>query len=111
MIHIVVEVISRFEIDLLVCGVPTTSCYRSVFNIPVGTSVTSWIQVSFYRFCGGDIFVMQIMFYVDMLNTKVVDNFLILLFLKFHDFRPNGLLVIDFRSCCQVFACPLDRSE
>ena len=52
-----------------------------------------------YSFCGGDIFVMQIMFYLDMLNTKVVDNFLIFLVLKFHDFRPNGLGVIDFRIC------------
>ena len=51
------------------------------------------------------------MFYVDMLNTKVVDNFLIFVVLKFYDFRPDGLGVIDFRSCCQVFACPLDRSE
>ena len=51
-----------------------------------------------YSFCGGDIFVMQMMFYVDMLNTKVVDNFLMVLFLKFNDFRPDGLGVIDFRN-------------
>ena len=50
-------------------------------------------------------------FSMNVLNTKVVDNFLILLFLKFHDLSPVGLGVIDFRSCCQVFACPLDRSE
>ena len=55
-----------------------------------------------YSFCGGDILVMQIMFYVDMLNTKVVYNFLILLLLKFHDFWPVGLGVIDLRSCYQV---------
>ena len=64
-----------------------------------------------YSFCGGDIFVMQMMFSVDVLNTKVVDNFLIFLFLKFHDFRPAGLGVIDFTSLLSAFACPLNRSE
>ena len=48
---------------------------------------------------------------VNMVNTKVVDNFLIVLFLKFHDFRPDGLGVIDFRSLLSGFACPMDRSE
>ena len=43
------------------------------------------------------------MFSVDMLNIKVVDNFLILLALKFHDFRPDGLGVIDFRSLLSGF--------
>ena len=62
-------------------------------------------------FCSGDIFVLQIMFSIDMLNTKVVDNFLIFLFLKFHDFRPAGLGVIDFTSLLSAFACPLNRSE
>ena len=64
-----------------------------------------------YSFCGGDIFVMQMMFSVDMLNTKVVDNFLIFLFLKFHDFRPDGLGVIDFTSLLSAFACAMNRSE
>ena len=64
-----------------------------------------------YSFCGGDIFMMQMMFYVDTLNTKVEDNFLILLFLKFHDFRPAGLGVIDFTSVLSAFACPLNNSE
>ena len=64
-----------------------------------------------YSFCGGDIFVMQMMFYVDILNTKVVYNFLILLVLKFHDFRPDDLGVIDFRSLLLGYACPLDRFE
>ena len=64
-----------------------------------------------YSFYGGDILVMQIMFYVDMLNAKVVANFLILLVLKFHDFRPAGLGVIDFKSLLSDFACPLNRSE
>ena len=53
----------------------------------------------------------QMMFSIDMLNTKVVDNFLILLFLKCHDFRPAGLGVIDFTSLLLAFACALNRSE
>ena len=64
-----------------------------------------------YSFCGGDIFMMQMMFSVDMLNTKVVDNFLMLLFLKFHSLRPVGLGVIDFTSLLPGFACSLCRSE
>ena len=64
-----------------------------------------------YSFCGGDIFMMQMMFSIDMLNKKVVDNFLIFLVLKFHDLSPDGLGVIDFRSLLSGFACPLDRSE
>ena len=64
-----------------------------------------------YSFCGGDIFMMQMMFSVDMLNTKVVYNFIILLFLNFHDFRPTGLGVIDFTSLMSVFACALNKSE
>ena len=64
-----------------------------------------------YSFCGGDIFMMQKMFYIDMLNTKVVYNFLIFLVLKFHDFRPAGVGVIDFTSLLLAFAYPLDRSE
>ena len=64
-----------------------------------------------YSFCGGDICLMQMMFSVDMLNTKVVDNFLILLVLNFHDFRPAGLGVIDFTNLLSAFACPLNRSE
>ena len=64
-----------------------------------------------YSLCGGDIIMMQMMFYVDMLNTKVVYNFLILLFLKFHDFRPAGLGVIYFGSFLSGFAGPLNRFE
>ena len=62
-------------------------------------------------FCGGDIFVMQIMFSIDMLNTKVVYNFLIFLVLKFHNFRPAGFGVIDFTSLPSAFASALNRSE
>ena len=58
----------------------------------------------------GDIIVIQMMFSIDMLNTKVVDNFLILLFLKFYEFRAAGLGVIDFTSLLSAFACALNRS-
>ena len=51
------------------------------------------------------------LFSMNVLNTKVVDNFLILLFLKFHDFGPAGVGVIDFISLLSAFACPLNRSE
>ena len=64
-----------------------------------------------YSFCGGDIFMMQMMFYENVMNTKVVDNFYILVFLKFQDFRPAGLGVIDFTSLLSTFACALNRSE
>ena len=64
-----------------------------------------------YSLWGGDIFVMQMMFSVDILNTKVVDNFLVFLVLKFNDFRPAGLGVIDFTSLLSAFACPLDWLE
>ena len=62
-------------------------------------------------FCCNDNFVDQMMFYIDMLNTKVVYNFLIFLVLKFHDFRPAGLGVIDFTSLLSAFTCPLYRFE
>ena len=64
-----------------------------------------------YSFYSGDIFVMQMMFYVDMLNTKVVDNFLIFVVLKFYDFRPDGLGVIYFRILLSGFAGLLNRFE
>jgi len=48
---------------------------------------------------------------VNVVNMKVVDNFLILRFLKFHDFRPDGLGVIDFRILLLAFACALNKSE
>ena len=53
----------------------------------------------------------KMMFSIDMLNTKVVDNFLMVLFLKFNDFRPDGLGVIDFTSLLSAFACALRRSK
>ena len=51
-----------------------------------------------YSFCGGDIFVIQMILSVNVVNTKVVDNFLILPVLKWHDYGHDGLGVIDFRS-------------
>ena len=71
-------------------------------------SLLLWLHV---QFCGGDIFMMQMIFSVDILNTKVVDNFLILLVLKCHDFRTASLGVIDFTSLLSTFACALNRSE
>ena len=71
-------------------------------------SLLLWLHV---QLCGGDIIEMQMMFSIDMMNTKVVANFLILLVLKFYDFRPDGLGVIDFRNLLSGFACPLDSSE
>jgi len=64
-----------------------------------------------YSLCCGDNFMMQMMFYVNVLNTKVVYKFLILLVLKFHYFSPVGLGFIDFTSLMSAFACPLNRSE
>ena len=64
-----------------------------------------------YSLCCGDNFVMQMMFSEDVVNTKVVDKFLILLVLNYHGFRPDGLGFIDFTSLLSAFACPLDRSE
>ena len=54
---------------------------------------------------------MQMMFYVNVLIMKVVDKFLIFLVLTFHDFRPNGLGVIDFMNLLLAFVCALNRSE
>ena len=41
---------------------------------------------------------MKIKFAVNLVNNKVVNNLLILLVLKFHGHRPNGLRVIAVRS-------------
>ena len=62
-------------------------------------------------FCCDDNFVGQMMFFINGVNTKVVDNFLILSFLKFHDFRPDGLGVIDFTNLLSAFACALNGSK
>ena len=62
-------------------------------------------------FCSDDKLVDQMMFSINMVNTKIVYNFLMFIILKFHDFRPDALGLIDFRSLLSGFACPLDRSE
>ena len=54
---------------------------------------------------------MIIMFSVKMLYTKVVDNFHVLLFLKFNEFRPAGLGVMPFTSSLSVSDYFLNRSE
>jgi hypothetical protein len=58
-------------------------------------------------FCCGNNFMMQMMFSVYMLNTKVVDNLHILVVLKFHYFRMIGLRVISFTNSLSGFACSL----
>ena len=51
-------------------------------------------------------FVMQIMFSMNMVNTKVVYNFIILLMFKLHDHRPNSLGVMNLTNdlSCSVYA-------
>jgi hypothetical protein len=51
----------------------------------------------------------QIMLSMNVVNIKIVDKFIILLVLKFHDFRPDGFGVIDFKSLLSGFACPLNN--
>ena len=57
-----------------------------------------------------DNFVVIIVFSVDVANTKVVGNLLILLFLKFHDFRITGLRVIDFTNTLSGFVYVIDSA-
>jgi hypothetical protein len=64
-----------------------------------------------YSFSFAIILVLQMMFSIDVLNTKVVDNSITLLVLKFHDFRPDGLGTMDFTIFLSGFACSLCRSE
>jgi hypothetical protein len=52
-----------------------------------------------------------VIFYVNVLNRKFVDNFLIFLVLKFQDFRTIDLRVIDFKKFLSGFVCILDSSE
>ena len=54
------------------------------------------------------VFTMLIMFPVNVLNTKVVVNFHILVVLEFHDSRPASLGVIAFESSISVSACFLN---
>ena len=61
-------------------------------------------------FCYDIDFVVIMMFFENVINTKVVDNFLILLVLKFHDFRATGLRDIDFTNTLSGFICVLDSA-
>ena len=54
-------------------------------------------------FCGVIVFEIIMMFYVNVVNTKVVGNFIIYLVLNVHDHRPDGLRVIDFRCLLSGF--------
>ena len=53
----------------------------------------------------------KIMFAVNLVNNKVVDNLLILLVSNFHGNRLNALGVIAVRSLLSKFTCLLDRSR
>ena len=52
----------------------------------------------------------MMVFAVDVVNIKVVDNLLILVVLIFHDLRPTGLGVIDFINTLSGFICVLDSA-
>jgi hypothetical protein len=58
-------------------------------------------------FCCGDIYMVIMIFSVNEVNTKVVDNSLILVVLKFCDFRTTGLRVMDFTISLSGFAYSL----
>jgi hypothetical protein len=64
-----------------------------------------------YIFGYAIILVMQMMFSVDVLNTKVIDNSIILLVLEFHDHRPDNLGVMKLPNALSCIACSLCRSE
>jgi hypothetical protein len=50
------------------------------------------------------------MFSVNRVNIKVVDNFFIYLVLEFHDFITTGRRVIDFTNTLSGFVCVLDSA-
>jgi hypothetical protein len=54
---------------------------------------------------------MQMMFSMNVVNTKVVDNLLVLIVLEFQDHWPDGLGVIDFTSSLSGFAYALCSFE
>ena len=51
-----------------------------------------------YSFGYDDIFVMIMIFYVKLVNNKVVDHLLIYLILNFHSHRSYGLRIVAVRS-------------
>jgi fibronectin type 3 domain-containing protein len=64
-----------------------------------------------YSFGYAIIFVMQMMFSVNVVNMKVVSNLLILIVLKFDEHRPNSLEVMLPASSLLDFAYALYRSK
>ena len=56
------------------------------------------------------IFVMQMIFSVNVVNTKAVANFLILLGLKFHDHRLAILGVMELKNDLSCLACNMYSS-
>jgi hypothetical protein len=64
-----------------------------------------------YSFGYAIIFMMQMMFSMNLVNTKVVANFHILLFLKFHDHRPDSFGVIPPSNSLSDFAYALYSFE
>ena len=63
-----------------------------------------------HSFSCNDNFMVIIVFSMDMVNTKVVGNMLILLVLNFYDFRIIGLRVIDFTNTLSIFVYVLDSA-
>ena len=61
--------------------------------------------------CLEAVYTMLIMFPVNVLNTKVTDNFHVLIVLEFHDFRPASLGVIPFAIFLSVSVYFQYRSE
>ena len=51
------------------------------------------------------------MFAVVVVNTKVVANFLVLLVLKLHDYRPDSLGVMNLTNDLSCLVSALYRSE
>jgi len=51
------------------------------------------------------------MFSVDVIIIKVIENSFILFVLKFHDFRHDGLGVIEFTSWLSCSVCALDKFQ
>jgi hypothetical protein len=54
---------------------------------------------------------MKIIFSMFVVYIKVVGNLQIFAFLKFHDFIPRYLGVMNFTSSMSGFTCMLDRFE
>ena len=80
-----------------------------LFMLLIGLEVIGYRQLVNYcfiiqlngcmsSFCCVDKFKMIMIFSTKLVNNKVVDNLLMLLGLKFHSHRPNGLRVISVKS-------------